>query len=141
MRPRAADHNRLTQAAAALANPTGGSQATSPGIGTQQVPVAPPFLWARILGWYLDTGGTDATGCQAFAWEEADDFHCELTWKEGTSMRSDQPPASTRPRWPAYEVNGCDVEPGKIVQLWRGNGNYFLFLRPVDCESGSGSGR
>ena len=138
-RPRASDYNLLAEVAAGQSNPTGGNQATGAGLGTQQIPTPPDFIWVRITGSFVDTGGPDATGCTVWLYEEVEDDQCTLTYRDGVSMKCEQPPRDNRPRFPLYELNGCDVSVGSIQQAFRGNGDYFHFLRAGECNDESGA--
>lgn len=145
------DPNRLLQSAEGATNATAGGAAgglTASAFGTHYVPSPPLFIWARITGRAEDIRGEIRTGCTYFTWEEMEDQHCEFTHRDGVSMKGEAATffsiegffnTKIQPRWPAYEVNGCDVTANTIVQLWRGNGDYFLFLRPACMANESGA--
>ena len=151
-RARRAELAQLQRTLQAAAAPQGGTQALgAPGI--LAVPRPPSYLWARLTARQPTNRGATFSlpECEWYAWEELRFRHCASDVLNGVSMMALPSPSGQAPRWPAYEVNGCDVPTGTIVQLWRGNGDYFLFLKPNDCfgsgsgaapgeESGSGSG-
>jgi len=143
--------SQLGQVAAGATNPTGGGAAgglAASHFGTHHVPTPPPFLWARITGAFVDIGRKSATGCPYYTYQEVEDNHCELEHRDGVGLVGRELPndngalpitETLAPQWPAYEVNGCEVTTGTVVQLWRGNGSYFLFLRPACMAGESGA--
>jgi len=137
---------RLQSVIAGSSNPTGRNLVAS-AFGTHFTPKPPPYIWARITGWYPDSGGLveGFPQCPYYSFEELEFDHCQGAWRDGVSMQTVERPDGKlgqllAARWPAYEVNDCYVPEGSVVQLWRGNGNYFLFHLPNLCPAESGSG-
>lgn len=142
---RAKELARLQAVIAGATNPTGRGLVASP-FGTHHVPSPPPYIWARLTGWHPDNGGA-AEGfvpCPHYTFEELEFNHCRGEWRQGVGMVGYPKPEGPMgqligAKWPAYEVNDCYVPDGAVVQLWRGNGNYFLFHMPNLCGEESGA--